>query len=89
MTKIDLAEKIYLIHGGITKKEAINIVELFFDIVKNSLKENGYIVISGFGTLKVIRRKAKIGRIIKEGKSIEIPERNGIVFVPSKKTIKK
>jgi integration host factor subunit alpha len=88
MTKGDLAKQIYQIHGGLTKKQAINLVENLFEIISYSLKKDGHIVISGFGTFKVVRRKQKLGRIIKEQKVIVIPERNNVVFIPSKTRVK-
>ncbi|MFB3851606.1 MAG: HU family DNA-binding protein [Acidobacteriota bacterium] len=88
MTKGDLAKRIYQIHGGLTKKQATNLVEKLFDIISTSLKKEGHIVISGFGTFKVVKRKPKLGRIIKEQKVIVIPERNNVVFIPSKTRVR-
>lgn len=84
MTKGDLAKRIYQIHGGLTNKQAIRLVDNLFEIILSSLKKEGHIVISGFGTFKVVRRKQKLGRIIKEQKVVVIPERNNVVFIPSK-----
>ncbi|MCX7830921.1 MAG: integration host factor subunit beta [Acidobacteria bacterium] len=88
MTKGDLAQQIYQIHGGLTKKQANLIVENLFEIISLSLKKEGHIVISGFGTFKVVKRKPKLGRIIKEQKVIVIPERNNVVFTPSKTKVR-
>ncbi len=89
MTKGDLATQIYQMHGGLTRKQANHLIENLFEIISSSLKKEGHIVISGFGTFKVVKRKPKLGRIIKEQKVIVIPERNNVVFVPSKTRVKK
>ena len=89
MTKADLAKEIYRSHGGLTKKEAKAFVEDLFGVIAGGLKRDGHIVVSGFGTFKVVRRKPKIGRIIKEKKVIVIPERNNVVFIPSRTRLRK
>jgi integration host factor subunit alpha len=89
MTKADLAKEIYRSHGGLTKREAKTFVENLFNGIAEGLKKDGHIVISGFGTFKVVRRKPKIGRIIKEKKVVVIPERNNVVFIPSRTRLRK
>lgn len=85
MTKSDLARRIYQKHGGITLKESKNIVDLLFDIISTSLKESNHLVISGLGTFRVVLRKEKVGRIIKEGKAILVPKKKSIKFIPARK----
>lgn len=88
MTKGDLARKIYQIHGGLTKKQSNQLVEKLFELISFSLKKEGHTVISGFGTFKVVKRKPKLGRIIKEKKVVVIPERSNVIFIPSKTKVK-
>jgi nucleoid DNA-binding protein len=84
MTKADLAKGIYEGHGGLTIKEARDLVDALFAVISEGLKKEGHLVVSGFGTFRVVKRKAKIGRIIKEQKTIIIPERNNVIFIPSR-----
>lgn len=60
------------------------IVEAYMKEVKLQLSKGNCVVSKGFGTFKIVRRKAKIVRNIRTEVSIELPERNVLKFVPSK-----
>ena len=67
-----------------TKKQAQDIVELFLDTIKSTLKKREPVAISGFGTFKVKETKARMGRNPKTGESIQIPAKKKIAFRVSK-----
>jgi DNA-binding protein HU-beta len=69
---------------GVPKVDVIVTVESFFREIKDSLAEGENIYVRGFGSFIRKTRKAKIGRNIKKGTSIEIPEHDIPAFKPSK-----
>ena len=53
MTKADIIERVYEKVGGFSKKEAAEIVEAVFQVMKQSLASNEKIKISGVGNFVV------------------------------------
>ena len=82
MTKADLVNAIYE-RVGFSKKESARIVELVFDIIKDTLAEGEKIKISGFGNFVVREKRARIGRNPQTGEEIEISARRVLTFKPS------
>lgn len=82
MTKADLVNKVFEQIGG-TKKEASDIVEKFFSLMKDSLAGGDSIKISGFGNFLVRNKKSRIGRNPQTGETIEISARKVLSFKPS------
>lgn len=82
MTKADLAEKMYE-KTGLSKKEALGIVELLFDSIKGILAEGESIKITSFGTFLVRKKSARKGRNPKTGTELEIEPRKVVTFKPS------
>ena len=84
MTKADLARLVYERHGGITNREALRLVDLLFDSIKDHLLKGESVRIVGFGTLEVVSRKPRKGRNPITGEEIELPGRRALVFRPSR-----
>ncbi|HPM76678.1 MAG TPA: integration host factor subunit alpha [bacterium] len=82
MTKADLINSIYE-RVGFSKKESARIVELVFDIIKDTLEEGEKIKISGFGNFIVREKRSRIGRNPQTGEEIEISARRVLTFKPS------
>lgn len=82
MTKADLIEGVYQ-RIGFSKKESADIVELVFDLIKETLERGEKIKISGFGNFVVREKKARIGRNPQTGEEIEISARRVLTFKPS------
>jgi integration host factor subunit alpha len=82
MTKADLVNAIYE-RVGFSKKESARIVELVFDIIKDTLSEGEKIKISGFGNFVVREKRSRIGRNPQTGEEIEISARRVLTFKPS------
>ncbi len=59
-------------------------LETFFDEVKASLEKGENVYIRGFGSFVIKKRAKKVGRNIKKGKSIIIPEHYIPAFKPAK-----
>ena len=84
MTKADLVEVVYRIHGGLSRKESSDIVERLIESIKDTLLGGGKVQISGFGTFEIVARQARKGRNPQTGEVIAIESRHSLVFRPSK-----
>lgn len=82
MTKADIIEQIYE-KVGFSKKESSEIVELVFDIIKETLEKGEKIKISGFGNFVVRSKRPRVGRNPQTGQEIEISARKVLTFRPS------
>ena len=79
MTKVDLINGVYE-KLGFSKRESSEIVEQFFEIVKNSLVQGENVKISGLGNFMVKHKKARKGRNPQTGEEIEIASRKVMNF---------
>jgi integration host factor subunit alpha len=82
MTKANLIENVYL-KTGFSKKEAANIVEELFDLIKSTLENGEMIKISGFGNFVVRNKATRNGRNPQTGEALEISSRKILTFKPS------
>ncbi len=82
MTKADLIESVYLT-TGFSKKESAAIVEMVFDLMKNTLQDGEKIKIAGFGNFVVKEKASRRGRNPQTGNEIEISARKILTFKPS------
>lgn len=62
-----------------------NALESFIKSIEGSLKKGKSVVITGFGTYSVMRRKARVGVNPATGKKMQIPARRVPKFKPGKK----
>ena len=89
MTKADIVERIYE-KVGFSKKEASEVVESIFEIIKGHLERGEKVKISGFGNFVVHTKRPRKGRNPQTGEEIVISGRRVLSFKPSqvlKKTI--
>ncbi|MCM8815225.1 MAG: HU family DNA-binding protein [Candidatus Omnitrophica bacterium] len=63
-----------------SKKAAAAAVDTVFSSIKASLKKGKPVTLVGFGTFKVVKRKARTGRNPRTGETIKIPAKNIPVF---------
>jgi nucleoid DNA-binding protein len=82
MNKGDLINEVAKLVG--TKKEAQAAVECVFDSITKTLKKKGQVVIAGFGTFKVAKRKARTGRNPQTGAEIKIAAKSVPKFTAGK-----
>ncbi|HLA49823.1 MAG TPA: integration host factor subunit alpha [Thermodesulfovibrionia bacterium] len=82
MTKADLADKVYE-KVGLSRKEAVEMIETLFSSMKSILSEGESIKITGFGTFLVRKKSSRRGRNPKTGEEMEITARKVITFKPS------
>ena len=82
MTKADLIESVYE-RVGSSKKEAGEVVEEVFAIMREALCGGQRVKISGFGTFTVNHKHARRGRNPQTGDAITIGARTVLSFKPS------
>ena len=68
---------------GFSKKDAAQLIELVFDILKETLEAGERIKISGFGNFEVRAKRSRVGRNPQTGEVIEIVARKVLIFKPS------
>lgn len=79
LTKADFAEKLYE-DLGLNKREAKEIVELFFEEIKDSLSKGEQVKLSGFGKFELRDKNSRPGRNPKTGEEIPITARRVVTF---------
>lgn len=79
MTKADFAEKLFD-EIGLNKREAKEMVELFFEQIKTSLEQGEQVKISGFGKFELRDKSSRPGRNPKTGEEIHISARRVVTF---------
>jgi nucleoid DNA-binding protein len=82
MNKADLINEVASVVSN--KKEAQAAVDCVFESIVNTLKEGDVVTLVGFGTFKVVKRKARTGRNPQTGAEIQINASNAPKFVPGK-----
>ena len=83
MTKAEIVARINE-KTGIEKTYALLMVESIMEIIKERLVNGESVYLRHFGTFGVITRHEKVGRNIKKGTSVVIPEHKIPHFKPSK-----
>ena len=84
LTKAELAEKLYE-ELGLNKREAKEIVEIFFEEIRNALETGRQVKLSGFGNFDLRDKKQRPGRNPKTGEEIPITARRVVTFRPGQK----
>ncbi len=84
MTKADLVDAVYRVHGGLSREESAVVVEQLIGAIKKVLVRGDRVQISGFGCFEVVRRRSRKGRNPQTGEVIAIEARQSLVFRPSK-----
>ncbi len=79
LTKADFAEKLFD-ELGLNKREAKEIVELFFEEIKTSLARGEQVKLSGFGKFELRDKSSRPGRNPKTGEEIPITARRVVTF---------
>src|SRR2546422_30317 len=82
MTKADIVERIYE-KVGFSKKEATEVVESIFELVKERLEQGEKVKISGFGNFVVNEKRPRKGRNPQTGEEIVISGRRVLTFKAS------
>ena len=84
LTKAILAESLFN-EVGLNKREAKELVELYFEEIKKSLEAGHTVKLSGFGNFDLREKKQRPGRNPKTGEEIPISARRVVTFRPGQK----
>jgi len=84
LTKATMAEKLFN-EMGINKREAKELVDLFFEEIRCALEEGEQVKLSGFGNFSLRNKNERPGRNPKTGEEIPITARRVVTFRPGQK----
>ncbi|MEE9491913.1 MAG: integration host factor subunit alpha [Gammaproteobacteria bacterium] len=84
LTKADMAEKLFD-EVGLNKREAKELVEMFFEEVRAALESGSQVKLSGFGNFDLREKNQRPGRNPKTGEEIPISARRVVTFRPGQK----
>ncbi len=79
MTKADIAEHLFT-SVGLNKREAKDLVELFFEEIRAALESGHQVKLSGFGNFDLRDKSQRPGRNPKTGEEIPISARRVVTF---------
>lgn len=82
LTKADIVERVYK-EAGFSKKEAADLVDLVFKVVKDTLSKGEKVKISGFGNFSIRDKSTRVGRNPQTGEAMDISARRVLTFKPS------
>ena len=84
LTKAELADLLFE-QVGLNKREAKDMVEAFFEEIRNSLEQGVSVKLSGFGNFQLRDKPQRPGRNPKTGEEIPITARRVVTFHSSQK----
>ena len=85
LTKAELADILVDKVSNVTKNDAKEIVELFFEEIRSTLARGEEIKISGFGNFQLRDKPQRPGRNPKTGEEVPITARRVVTFHASQK----
>ncbi|MGO9950672.1 MAG: HU family DNA-binding protein [Dissulfurispiraceae bacterium] len=83
MNKAELVEKLSK-DAGISKAQAEEAIKSFSEAVAKTAKKDGKLILVGFGTFSLAKRKARKGRNPKTGDAIKIKASKTVKFTAGK-----
>jgi integration host factor subunit alpha len=83
MTKAEIVQALYTRVGGFSRKESAELVDLVFEMMKETLGKGEKIKISGFGNFVLRDKRQRPGRNPQTGDPIKISERRVLTFKAS------
>ncbi len=84
LTKADMAERLFD-ELGLNKREAKDLVEIFFEEIRGALESGEQVKLSGFGNFDLRDKNQRPGRNPKTGEEIPISARRVVTFHASQK----
>src|SRR5215470_16087767 len=83
MTKAEIVQALYSKVGGFSRKESAELVDLVFEMMKETLGRGEKIKVSGFGNFVLRDKRQRPGRNPQTGQPINISERRVLTFKAS------
>ena len=84
LTKADMAERLFD-EVQLNKREAKELVEIFFEEIRTTLERGEQVKLSGFGNFDLRDKNQRPGRNPKTGEEIPITARRVVTFRPGQK----
>lgn len=84
LTKVEIADSL-IQKFDLTKREAKDLVESFFEEIRVALESGEDVKLSGFGNFQLRDKKSRPGRNPKTGESVAVSARRVVVFKPGQK----
>ncbi|WGZ89895.1 MAG: integration host factor subunit alpha [Candidatus Thiocaldithrix dubininis] len=84
LTKADMVEHLFE-ELGLNKREAKDLVETFFEEVRDALETGRNVKLSGFGNFMLRDKTQRPGRNPKTGEEIPVTARRVVTFRPGQK----
>lgn len=84
LTKAEMSENLFE-KLGVSKRDAKELVEYFFEEVRSSLENGEQVKLSGFGNFDLRDKNQRPGRNPKTGEDIPITARRVVTFRPGQK----
>ena len=81
LTKAEMAEALFD-QLGLNKREARELVDLFFEEIRAALSSGEQVKLSGFGNFDLRDKNRRPGRNPKTGEKVAIPEKKAPHFKP-------
>ncbi|MFN3919952.1 MAG: integration host factor subunit alpha, partial [Methylohalobius sp.] len=79
LTKADIVEKLYA-DIGLNRKDAKELVDMFFEEIKHALEQGRAVKLSGFGSFDLRDKRERPGRNPKTGEEIPVTARRVVTF---------
>ena len=83
MNKAELVEEISG-KTGLTKKETQNVIDVLTETIGDTLSKGEKVTLVGFGTFRVVNKRARRGVNPQTRETIQIPAKKVPKFVPGK-----
>lgn len=84
LTKAEVAEHLFE-KVGLSKRDAKDMVEMFFEEIRETLESGDQVKLSGFGNFDLRHKSQRPGRNPKTGEDIPISARKVVTFRPGQK----
>ncbi|MGL1956741.1 MAG: integration host factor subunit alpha [Colwellia sp.] len=84
LTKAEVAEHLFE-KVGLSKRDAKEMVEIFFEEIRETLESGEQVKLSGFGNFDLRQKSERPGRNPKTGEDIPISARKVVTFRPGQK----
>ncbi|MBU2870907.1 integration host factor subunit alpha [Colwellia sp. E2M01] len=84
LTKAEVAEHLFE-KVGLSKRDAKDMVEMFFEEIRETLESGDQVKLSGFGNFDLRQKSERPGRNPKTGEDIPILARKVVTFRPGQK----
>ena len=79
MTKSELIDEVS-VRASLPRKRAEDVVNAFFDTMKEALLEDQRIEVRGFGSFSIREYDARVGRNPRTGEQVDVDEKKSVHF---------